>query len=411
MDKALTLIDICDDLGDGLHAAPEFSQDGEYLFVNAQNLRDGYIIDIGNEKRAKCSEWEKYKIDLNERTIIYSIDGTIGNMARYRGEKCILGKGACYIKLNKSVDDSYIYYLLRSPLFEGYLRTMQTGSTIHHISLETMSDFPLPNLPPLDSQILIGKLLADIDDKIANNSRIMKELEDTARLVYDYWFTQFDFPDGSGKPYRSSGGKMVWSEGLKREIPTGWTVVSLGEVCDTKLGGTPDTTVAEYWDGDMPWLSSAEVAVSPVLSSDKRITKRGIEESATSFAPSGSIMLSITRYIRPSLLMIDACFNQSVVAILETKELRREYLFPVIQTMVPRFLTLRTGAQQPHINKETVDESRILVPPPNVLTNYYEVTRPIYSAYINAAKENEGMAQLRDWLLPMLVTGQAQVSG
>ena len=258
---------------------------------------------------------------------------------------------------------------------------------------------------------MIGELLADIDDKIANNSRIMKELEDTARLVYDYWFTQFDFPDESGNPYRSSGGKMVWSEGLKREMPTGWTVVSLGEACDTKLGGTPDTTVAEYWDGDMPWISSAEIAVSPVLSSDKRITKRGIEESTTSFAPSGSILLSITRYIRPSLLMIDACFNQSVVAILETEKLRREYLFPVIQTMVPRFLTLRTGAQQPHINKEMVDESRILVPSPIVLTNYYEVTGPIYSAYINAAKQNEGMAQLRDWLLPMLVTGQAQVAG
>lgn len=141
----------------------------------------------------------------------------------------------------------------------------------------------------------------------------MTELEKTSRLIYDYWFTQFDFPDENGKPYRSSqAGKMIYNGTLNSEIPQGWEVTTVGEQCELRLGGTPDTSVQEFWGGDMSWLSSAEVATSPILGAEKSITKAGVEGSATSFAPAGSVLLSITRYIRPSILAIDACFNQSV---------------------------------------------------------------------------------------------------
>jgi restriction endonuclease S subunit len=161
-------------------------------------------VDKGEGKRADYSEYLKYAIELNENTILYSIDGTIGNIARYRGEKCILGKGACYLNVKNSVCADYIYYLLQSSYFTGYIASMSTGSTIHHISLETMRKFSF-DLPPYETQKAIGGILATLDQKIHNNSLVCAELESMAKTLYDYWFVQFDFPDANGKPYKPDG--------------------------------------------------------------------------------------------------------------------------------------------------------------------------------------------------------------
>ena len=98
-----------------------------------------------------------------------------------------------------------------------------------------------------------------------------------AKTLYDYWFVQFDFPDANGKPYKTSGGKMVYNPTLKREIPEGWEVTTVGKISKTELGGTPSTAVDEYWlDADIPWLSSAEDSFTyPVITSEQKITQAG----------------------------------------------------------------------------------------------------------------------------------------
>lgn len=116
--------------------------------------------------------------------------------------------------------------------------------------------------------------------------------------------------------------------------------------------------------------------------------------------------MSITRYIRPSILGIDACFNQSVVAVIPSEEYRTEYLYPFMLSQVDRYMALRTGAQQPHINKETVDCTLFLCPSNHVLGNYYATVKPIYDAQLIAAKGNQELSSLRDFLLPLLMNGQ-----
>lgn len=238
MSKITTLSQICDALSDGLHKAPVFNPTGEYLFVNATNLEKGYIVDKDEGKRADFSEYQKYGIELNDRTILYSIDGTIGNIARYRGEKVILGKGACYLMVKNGVDPDYIYFLLQSEAFNEYIRKMSTGSTIHHVSLETMRNFKF-QLPDYDTQKSISSVLMAIENKIHLNVRLAAELESMAKTIYDYWFTQFDFPDADGKPYRSSGGVMNWNEQLKRKIPIGWSNCKLKDYAVNMTRSTP----------------------------------------------------------------------------------------------------------------------------------------------------------------------------
>ncbi len=223
------------------------------------------------------------------------------------------------------------------------------------------------------------------------------------KTIFDYWFVQYEFPDKNGNPYRSSGGTMTYSEKLDREIPHNWRVCQLVDICDILLGGTPDTSIASYWNGDIPWLNSGEIAQFPIRNSEKNITKLGMDNSATSFAKSGAVLLSITRYIRASILAIDSCFNQSVVAVIPNKALPTVFLYPFIESMIPLYMSLRTGAQQPHINKGTVEETWIAVPPKEVMDTYVECTGDIYKDILSTTKEAAVKISLSDFSMPTLM--------
>ena len=173
--QTVKLSDVSTELSDGLHKAPQFLINGEYLFVNATNIENGRIVEKDKEKRTTYEEFLNYGVKLTDRTILYSIDGTIGNIARYRGEKCVLGKGACYITVDDTVDVDYIYYLLQSPSFNEYIYAMSTGSTIRHISLKTMRNFQF-QLPPITHQKHASGCLKALDEKIANNNAINHHL-------------------------------------------------------------------------------------------------------------------------------------------------------------------------------------------------------------------------------------------
>ena len=288
--------------------------------------------------------------------------------------------------------------------FEGKtsgIKNLQLDNALSAIDIEYL---------PLEKQNQIVASLASIDEKIKVNRQINDNLEAMAKQLYDYWFVQFDFPNEEGKPYKSSGGAMVWNENLKREIPQGWVVEKMGKCTNVLLGGTPDTNDNSLWGNGYNWLNSGEVAEFPILKSEKNITPKGLEKSATVLAPKGSVTLSITRHLRPSILCIDACINQSVVAILENDKISKEYIYPLLNRDIPRLMSLRTGAQQPHINKETVEAINVVLPPANIMGAYINKAESIYNAIFNNAKEVEELTKQRDELLPLLMNGQASVN-
>ena len=304
----------------------------------------------------------------------------------------------------------YLNAFMHSAYIQRYFELNATGSGMRYtLSLDTLESMPLL-LPSLEEQKRIGEIFSAIDKKISINRAINQNLEALAKQLYDYWFVQFDFPDEEGKPYKSSGGAMMYSNILRRNIPLNWEVEELGNTCEILLGGTPDTGNELYWGGSYSWLNSGEVAEFPILKSEKTITEEGLNSSATAYAPKGSVTLSITRHLRPSILAIDACINQSVVAIKETENLRKEYLYPLINREIPRYMTLRTGAQQPHINKETVESTWIIIPPTGILDKYYMTVSSIYRSIIENAIEIENLTKQRDELLPLLMNGQVSLN-
>tara|TARA_R110001599_G_scaffold345720_1_gene570388 strand:+ start:24871 stop:26043 length:1173 start_codon:yes stop_codon:yes gene_type:complete len=331
--------------------------------------------------------------------------GTLGQMYFVDG-KYWPHNTALYVKDFKSNDPKYIYYLLSCI---GRIRTSDK-SAVPGVNRNELHEMAVPAIEDKQSQIAVRNLLWSVDKKIELNNKINAGLEAMAKLIYDYWFVQFDFPDANGKPYKSSGGKMVYNQVLKREIPEGWNSYALGSILNTELGGTPSTKVSEYWIGQIPWLDSGEVANFPIIESEKLISESAITNSATKLMPKGTCTLSITRHLRPSILAVSACVNQSVVGVLENNEIKNSYIYPYLVNEIPRLMSLRTGAQQPHINKGIVDNSPILIPKNEILNVYYENVDPLYSQINNNAFQNKELISLRDWLLPMLMNGQVTVN-
>ena len=172
----VTTLENCTDiLGDGLHGTPKYTENGEYAFINGNNLVDGEILIKRDTKRVDFSQYEKYRKPLTDRTLFVSINGTLGNVGIYNFEKIILGKSACYFNVKKSVDKDFIYYVVLSPVFRRYLESNATGTTIKNISLKQMREYEFL-LPPIEVQKKISSILKRIDEKIKSNKLINKNL-------------------------------------------------------------------------------------------------------------------------------------------------------------------------------------------------------------------------------------------
>lgn len=375
---------------------PSDSFDQKYI-----NLTQRYLSSEGIRKL-------KRKIIPANSVLVTCIGSAMGKVAMTKFPS-ITNQQINAIKINKDFDPDYIYYCLKNNY--KLLRNAAGGSTA--LPLLNKTEFEKLNCNThidKNEQEKISLVLSVLDQKIDLNNCINIELEAMAKMLYDYWFVQFDFPDANGKPYKASGGKMEYNATLKREIPAGWEVNNIGSIVRTELGGTPSTAINDYWkDASIPWLSSAETATFPVISSEQMITQSGIDNSAATLLPKGTIVISIVRYIRPSILGIDAATNQSVVGIMEDEKFKSAFIYPYFCREIPRLMGLRTGAQQPHINKGTIDDSPIVIPPSDILTNYYKVTDAIFEKIMAQAFQSYELIKLRDWLLPLLMNGQVTV--
>lgn len=415
--KKVSLKDIATVLSDGLHKAPEFINNGEYIFVNATNLENGYIVEKDTAKRTTYEEYLKYGVTLTDRTILYSIDGTIGNIARYRGEKCVLGKGACYINLKDIVDLDFIYYQLQSPDFNEYIHTMATGSTIRHISLKTMRDYSF-YIPPITLQRRISKILKSLDDKIENNHKTCEKLEEIAQAIFKRWFVDFEFPNEEGLPYKSSGGEMVYCEELGKEIPKGWRIGTIGDYCSIKSGYAFKSS---WWQEEgIPVIKIKGITNKSIDLSESSFVDITIAELASEFIVNGGDLLiamtgatigkfGIVPFVKPY-----AVVNQRVGKFFlgddPYKKLGFIYSLLLQSDIYKEIVSRGEGSAQPNISPTSIMSIPILLPCTDLITAYNQFVEPLFRMNIKYQKENEQAQQIRDTLLPKLMSGELAVN-
>ncbi len=374
--------------------------------IRSQNVLDFRFSMNGlayiNNKQAK----ELDIVTVEENDILFNITGD--SIARV----CIVPKNILPARVNQhvsiirckeEVDSQYIFYYLQN-LKPYLLRICGTGGTRNALTKEAIGKLEL-NIPELSTQQKIAAVLSALDAKIELNNRINAELEAMAKTVYDYWFVQFDFPNEEGKPYRTEGGQMVWSEALKREIPVGWEVGTLTEIANITMGQSPPgESYNETGDGMIFFQGCTDFGI-------RFPSVRQYTTSPTRFAKVGDILLSVRAPVGTLNIANQECCIGRGLAALNSKSNANTYLFGVLRNLKQVFDRRNVdGTTFGSIIKDDLFSLNVIIPDKTILTKYQKLVNPAFEKQNRIDLENQQLTHLRDWLLPMLMNGQVRVA-
>lgn len=352
---------------------------------------------------------------LHGKNVITGRCGTIGKVFYHDGP-CWPLNTALYVEDFHGNNERYIAYLLEailaSPMING-----GDKSTVPGVDRNALHAMEIPYIENHDEQDLIANALSSIDDKIALSKKMMAELEDTARLIYDYWFTQFDFPDENGKPYRSSGGKMVYNETLKREIPEGWEAGLMSDLGSVVSGATPSTgDSSNYADEGIAWITPNDLSDNDSfmhISHGKRdVSGVGLASCSAVMMPAGSTIMSSRAPIGYLAVAETACCtNQGCKSLVADAGYPSYFNFFTVQRLMPLIRSQGAGTTFAEVSKEDFASVRLARPPKGMAERFEKSVLPLCEKSKRLQTETVELSSLRDWLLPMLMNGQVSISG
>ena len=403
--RKVTLREVVTILGDGLHGTPKFSDDGDYYFINGNNLINGKIVVKSDTKRTTEEEYKKYKKHLNDRTILVSINGTLGNVALYNNEKCILGKSACYFNVKEEYAKMYIRYTLSDKKFQQHIFNYADGTTIKNVSLKTMREYSFMIPENIDEQKRIADVLSALDDKIEINNKINENLEAQAQAIFKQWFVDFEFPDKEGKPYKTNGGKFIDSE--LGEIPVGWKVGTLGDV----LFNIKNTIKKEEVN-NLPYLPIDIIPMNKLSLIDFKSSEEA-QSSLITFGQNDILIGAMRVYFhRVSISPFNGVTRSTCFVLRPKKEELLEYLLLLCNQneTIDYAQNTSKGTTMPYaVWDNGLSKMKIIIPSEEILHKFSKTTKPIITYLRDSLFENKNLSEIRDSLLPKLMSGEVRV--
>ena len=404
-----------EDLIDSISVTHKFNK--EYLiFLNTSDVLNGKILtsEYSNIKSLKgqAKKTIKYRDILfseirpkNRRFAFVNIENT---------EDYVVSTKLMVLR-NKSEEVliEYVYYFL---IYEGTLDYLQMRAenrigSFPQITFDILKPISL-NLPNLETQQKIIKILSDIDNKIELLHQINDNLAELAKTIYDYWFVQFDFPDKNGKPYKTSGGKMVYNEVLKREIPEGWEVKSLGEI-ETNIitGKTPPTKDENNFNGNILFITIDDIRQNLfIYNSERTLSEKGANTQRAKFLKKGDICVSCIGTVGViGIVGKIAQTNQQINSISNPQNFNKYFLLNYLDRYFKDNFTAKKGAVLDNMNKAEFESIIIINPIQNIKEIYYGKVKFLYEKIDTNIQQIQHLQFLRDWLLPMLMNGQISV--
>ena len=404
--------DYCLMVTDGTHDSPKPQAEGLYLITSKHLKPSG--IDFSSANRISETDYNKIiqRSKVEQYDILFSMIGTIGNIHRVTTHIVDFAvKNMGIFKMGGDADKSlWMYYWLQSPIAQEYIQSRITGSTQGYLTLGNLRDFPVC-VPPLEEQRRIAGILGAIDDKIENNRRINTYLELQAQALYKQWFVDFEFPNEEGKPYKSSGGKMVDSE--LGPIPEGWSVGKLEDIGDIIGGGTPSKAVAEYYTKNgIAWITPKDLSVSHskfTAKGETDITELGYKNSSAKIMPRGSVLFSSRApigYI--SIAKNDICTNQGFKSVVPNNGCTA-FVYYFLLSNTENIESKATGSTFKEASGALMKSLDLVIPSDDILEKFEKIMSPIFESQEKFEVENETLATLRDTLLPKLMSGELKV--
>ena len=385
----ITTLEACTDiLGDGLHGTPIYSENGEYAFVNGNNLVDGEIVIKKDTKKVDESQYEKYKKSLSNRTILVSINGTLGNVGTYNSEKIILGKSACYFNVKNSVDKDFIYYVVSSPAFRQYLESNATGTTIKNISLKQMREYSFA-MPSYEEQQRISSILKTIDRKIKGNKEINNNLEQQAEALFRSLFVDNANP--------------TWKEGVLSDLGT---IVA---------GGTPSKSKPEYYSEHcIAWITPKDLSLNKskfISHGEIDISELGFSKSSATKMPAGTVLFSSRAPIGYIAIAVnEVTTNQGFKSVVPNENIGTAFMYYLLKFLLPTIEGMASGSTFKEISAAGMKTVPVVIPDNMTIEKFNSFCTPIFQQQEVLESENSRLADIRDSLLPKLMSGEIDVS-
>ena len=370
---------------------PKLFQNGIYPFIQTGDIKEANLYlehhtENYNEFGLKQSKLWK------ENTLCITIAANIAETALLKYPMCFPDSVVGFTAYEGISSELFMHYIFT--FIKKSIQSAASGSIQDNINIDFLTKLKF-RIPSKVEQDKIAAVLSALDKKIALNKQINARLEEMAKTLYDYWFVQFDFPDANGKPYKSSGGEMVFDETLKREIPKGWEVKSLGDWAEIRKG-TLITEKTANTNGDIKVISAGvdfsyyhDVANRP--------------KNTITISASGANAGFVNFWREPIFACDCTTITNSVIG-------RTLYILNFLKIVQDFIYQQARGSAQPHVYPKDIEGLKIIVPPDLLLKRFSEFVENWNLKIANNEKQNHHLTQLRDFLLPMLMNGQISVA-
>lgn len=407
--KEKRLDEVCSLVTDGTHDSPKLQSHG-MPFIKGTHISEG-MIDFENCDYITREEHEKCiaRSHPERGDILFSNIGSVGDCAFINSDVEFSIKNVALFKPDHNqIDPRFLYYTVISPFFRGSLLGKKSGSAQPFLSLGTLRSHPVLLPENLEVQRHISSILGLFDDLIDNNNKRIKILEKIARLIYREWFIYYQFPNHEMV-------KKMDSRTELGEIPQGWKIIRLDQVCESIMsGGTPRTSSPEYWGGNISWLSSGETRNNFIIETEKTITDEGVSESSTRLARSGCTVIASAGQGKTrgqtSMLRIDSYINQSVIALTANRKLITDnFLFYDLERRYNQYRQISDGSTRGSLTTKLLADLTVVMPSPELIGQFDSIVEPMVRSIELMLRKNNILRRTRDLLLPKLISGQLAV--
>jgi type I restriction enzyme S subunit len=420
--------DLCDLIVDCVNkTAPTVPYETEFKMIRTTNIKNGKI-ETQNCRFAEKKTFDKWtrRAKVERGDVLLTREAPMGEVGRVNFEENVfLGQRVVQYRANpKKLDSNFLLYSFLSPdLQYQFRRHSGTGSTVSHIRVPDCTEFEIP-LPPLGEQQKIAAVLSALDAKIDCNNRINAELEAMAKTLYDYWFVQFDFPFDfasgkpaqNGKPYKSSGGTMVYNPTLKREIPAGWKAGTLDDLGQIVGGSTPSTKNPDnFTTNGTPWITPNDLSDNQgnkfITRGAQDVSDEGLKDASLKKYPAGTVLLSSRAPIGyMAIARNELATNQGFKSFIPTNGYSTAFIYYTVKNSLKAITQYASGSTFKEVSAAVLKTVKIPLPDSKVVDQFSNSMEPIFKRQDLLEQENQHLTQLRDWLLPMLMNGQVTVS-
>jgi|TARA_B100001057_G_C22831262_1_gene943495 type I restriction enzyme S subunit len=415
--------EFCLKVTDGTHDSPKQSEHGKPL-ITSKHIK-GDEIDFSTAYLISEQDFH----EINKRSKVDQWDVIISMIGAY----C----GFCFIECNEEIDYAvknvglfkagsevnakWLYYYLNSSIGRAHLDAAKSGSTQPYIALGALRNLPI--LVPTNNDVkknIVG-ILDAIDSKIRVNNRINAELEAMAKTLYDYWFVQFDFPNANGKPYKTSGGKMVYNPTLKREIPEGWELVPIEYFADV-IDPHPSHRAPREVEIGFPFAGIGDIDEAGNISTSKArqideefVLKQERDYEIGEYSLGYGRVGTVGKVVRLKKQKFRYALSPTLSVINPKKPEYAGYVYTVVKSdeFYKHVIKNTSGTTRPAVGIQLLRKIPVLKPGSahnNMFEKYEEITKELFEKSSIANQENQNLIELRDWLLPMLMNGQVTVN-